>query len=153
MFSTDTKIVRRRRRELIGFLDSLTLFLSVGYDLAYGWQESVRMLGKSGLEILHRTLSSEGMGITSHLERLARAYPDVDSRPWFAVIKDIYLRGAPMTPLIRTAADALRREEERDFQNHCRTLPTRIHTLLIIFFLPPALAFLTLPLLVFLDRL
>ena len=142
------RAARRRRQELAQFLESVSLFLDAGFDLSYAWPEAFRSLGArldpwlAGLlEVPH------GETPSATLRRLARNYPEPSHRIWFLVLQELYESGAPLREAMRASAQALRAEHARDLEAHCRTLPTRANVILLLFFLPPTLALLFLPLL------
>jgi len=140
---------RRRllRRDLIGFLDALSLQLQVGYDLAYGWPETLAALDSQlgpDMRTFLRPLDDEAMSAT--LTRLAGAYPVEAHRHWFHALLDRYVSGASVLESVRAIATYLRKEQERDFEAHCRTLPSKLNVLLILFFLPPTFLLLFVPL-------
>ena len=152
--STKARQVRRVRRELIQFCDSLLLFLGCGYDLAYSWTETLRASTQSNsLPQIRPELSLSGVGLTQHLNHLTANFCHAQFRQWFGIFEDAYKTGSPMIPIITAFAQNLRREQERDFEEHCRNLPTRTNVLLLLFFLPPTLLLIFSPLLSHFGRL
>ncbi len=137
-----TRIRRRDRRELIFFLDSLSLFLLGGFELGYAWEETLQ-LGEGGAFLKRK----DGESTAELLERMAENYPNPDHRLWFRVLGELYKSGAPLAEAIPAMANAIRQEGQRELDDHCRTLPMRLNVGLILFFLPPVLLLLFAPLL------
>lgn len=143
---------RQLRRDLLTFLDVLSLYLTVGYDLAYAWPETSQMLRQQGYLSL---LSWEPKSGSLHewLQKLEENFPVEGYRFIFASLKQLYGRGAPLSPVVKAFSKYLRRELERDFERHLRDSPVRANACLMIFFLPPTLALLFLPILNYLKGL
>lgn len=139
---------RSLRRELILFLDLLELYISVGYDLAFAWQETLNHLKGSAHLNLNQTgtKSWEGQGLLHHLKYLEQEFPIVRYRFAFTGLVQLYSRGGALTPFIQSFSRFLRQELERDLSAYIRDCPTRANVLMILFFLPPALALLLFPL-------
>lgn len=134
---------RARRRDLIRFLEALALFLQCGFDLSYSWPTAI-----GGAESVPEPLrDTAGEGMAAHLTRLSETYPDPEHRLWFSVLRQLYEQGAGLTDAVLAIGSTLREEQNRDWERHCRTLPTKINVLLILFFLPPTLVLLFVPLL------
>jgi hypothetical protein len=146
---TNKRECRRRRRDLIEFLDALSLYLRVGWDLGHAWRETLATLDShfaSDLSswLCHAEDSRENlMRIWQHL---SQNYPDTSHRVWFSAIENLYRNGAGMGEVIQAISSTLRKEQERDLENHCRLLPTKVNVCLILFFLPPTLVWLFAPL-------
>ncbi len=138
---------RRCRRELIQFTDSLALYLGCGFDLAHSWNESISGMLSDGPTRHSLTLRDPGTPFSEHLEHLASTFPMTSLRQWFGILRQSYVVGSPIIPLIRAFSESMRRDQLRDFEQHARTLPTRANVLLLIFFLPPALLIIFGPLL------
>jgi hypothetical protein len=142
------------RRDLITFFDGLSLYLRAGYDLSYSWPEVLRQT-EGGRWKIHRWLGGEGLpprfGV--RLEHLSAHYPVERHRVWFAVLKELYEQGAPLTDAVHAMAASLRAEQSRDWESFTRTLPTKANLVLLVCFLPPTLVLLFLPLLMTFDSL
>ena len=143
---------RKRRRDLIQFMEALSVFLFCGFDLSFSWPETLKTFGAESDSDLAQWLTPGPAGITHDLNRLGRTYPEVSHRLWFSVLSELYQSGAGISEAVVAIAQNLRREQERELDVHGRTLPTRINVILILCFLPPTLASLFIPLLLELQR-
>ena len=141
------KARRRWRRDLIRFWDGLALHLRVGYELGYAWRETLSASQFMLPAFRDRLLPGEEESTRDCLARLTASFPFSEYRLWFSILGELYAQGAGLTDVVEGIAASLRREQERDLEAHCRTLPTRANIWLLIFFLPPALALLFVPLL------
>ncbi|MBI1859379.1 MAG: hypothetical protein HYR96_00480 [Deltaproteobacteria bacterium] len=130
--------VRSLRRKLLNFFDTLDLYLACGYDLSFGWKEAARVMPM---------LTFTGESLASHLGQISTELAIPDFRRWFSVLEATYRSGAPLRPVVRAISESLRRDQIRDLDEHCRLLPSRANILLLLFFLPPALALVFVPLL------
>jgi hypothetical protein len=143
---------RRERRNLIHFLQGLSLLVTAGYDLSFAWPEAIQMvrgdLDEDWVDELHW---SGEPGLAAHLDTLSVCYRDQRHRPWFGVLKDLYIQGGGLGEAISAVADTLRDEQKRDLDGHLRELPIRLNLLILLFFLPPSLLLLFVPLLLSLD--
>ena len=142
---------RQLRRDLLFFMDLLNLYLSVGYDLSYAWPETHRLCTEKSLWML-RWLPKDG-SLNDWLRGLEKTFPIESHRFVFGTLQQLYARGAPLTPAVKAFAHFLRKEFERDLEKHLRDCPVRANLCLMLFFLPPTLALLFLPLLNYLKGL
>ncbi len=148
MLLLDRREARRRRNQLIHFWDGVALHVHCGFDLAYAWSEVLRGLTPVLCVSLVELLASQGEeSFTTTLVRLSRTYPDSSHRLWFTVFHTLYVEGAPLTDAVSAAAQALRKEQERDLETHCRRLPGQLNLRILLFFLPPTFLLLFFPLL------
>lgn len=143
---------RQYRHGLICFFDSLSLFLRAGYSLGYSWPETLKSLDgllasevrddlQGGMKVL-----SEEWEVAETLNQLATSCRIEPYRLWFALILKLYENGAQLIRGVEAVTTALRREQERDFEAHCRSLPTKVNIILMLFFLPPTFLWLFIPL-------
>lgn len=136
------------RRELILFFDLLELYISVGYDLSFAWQETLFHFKSLSHLDFNPTVTNnwEDQGLLHHLKRLEQTFPVERYRFGFTGLVQLYSRGGALTPFIQSFSRFLRQELERDLSGYLRDCPTRANVLMILFFLPPALALLLIPL-------
>lgn len=132
------KEARQKRKELLLFFDLLGLYVSAGYDLSYAWSEAIQSTG------LFLTKESN-QSINSFLKYLENHFVPQEYRFTFKVLRQLYQRGATLSPAIQAFSRTLRRDLERDIEGHLRTAPTRANICLLLFFLPPALALVVFP--------
>jgi hypothetical protein len=126
------------KKQLLLFFDVLALYVSVGYDLFYAWNEAV-----DSSELFVRPEAHQSMNTV--LEELENSFPLKNYRFTFGVLRQLYSRGATLTPAIHAFSKTLRRDLEREFEAHLRTAPLRANLCLLLFFLPPALGFIAFP--------
>lgn len=152
--SNNSKIWRERqyRHGLICFFDALSLYLKAGYSLGYSWFETLRVMNPYlSLEVAHdlrggSELFKEEGDVTDILKHLAVTCRIVPYRMWFSVVLKLYESGAQLIQGVDAVTTTLRREQERDFESHCRALPTKVNVILMLFFLPPTFLWLFVPL-------
>jgi len=146
---------RLQRRELLLFWDFLGLYISVGYDLAYAWPEVIKFLQTNKPESFLECfcLEKEDETLTSLLLRLEKDFEPVNHRFMFTALRQLYLKGAPLMPAIRSFSTFVRREIEQSFESHLRESPIRANICLLVFFLPPTLVLLFSPLILYLRAL
>lgn len=150
----NARAVRAVRRELIHFADSLALFLACGFDLSHGWKETLKASEvKDLLHLKPHLILDDAGSFSQHLTHLATQFPYPDFRQWFAILEQSYRTGSPVIPIVKAFTDSMRREQAREFEEHCRNLPTRTNILLLLFFLPPALLLVFAPLVLGFGRL
>lgn len=137
---------RRWRRELILFVEALSLHLSAGLDLGFSWPETLASLACEISPELRAWLDPEEESVGRLLNRLAGDYPFSEHRLWFAALRDLHGSGAALGQAVSAMAAFLRREQEAALETHARELPTKINVLLLLFFLPPTFLLLFLPL-------
>ncbi|MBI4403042.1 MAG: hypothetical protein HY537_02705 [Deltaproteobacteria bacterium] len=138
---------RRLRKELSHFFHSLSLFFLAGYDMAYGWPETLKLLNSELSEDLKQWLKlPDAESLVSLLERLAMQFPVTSCRTWFSVLRELYVSGSPLNEAVGNIALTLSEEHLRELDCHCRTLPTKINILMLLFFLPPVMILLFVPL-------
>lgn len=143
---------RQLRRDLLTFFDVLSLYLAVGYDLAFAWPESSRLLGQQeSLSVL--SWEPRKGSLQEWLHQTEKSFPIEEYRFIFASLKQLYGRGAPLSPVVKAFSKYLRKEFERDLERHLRDAPARANICLIVFFLPPTMALLFLPILNYLKGL
>jgi len=126
------------KKRLLLFFDVLALYVSVGYDLFYAWNEateSSELFGKPDVQ----------QSMNAILWDLEKSFNLKTYRFTFGVLRQLYSRGASLTPAIQAFSKTLRRDLERDIEAHLRTAPLRAGLCLLFFFLPPALAFIVFP--------
>jgi hypothetical protein len=126
------------KKELLLFFDILALYVSVGYDLSYAWNEAIK-----SSELFQRPDSHQSMNTV--LQNLESSFGLKSYRYTFGVLRHLYHRGASLTPAVQAFSRTLRRDLERDFEAHLRTAPTRANLCLLFFFLPPALVWILFP--------
>lgn len=123
------------------------MHLSAGYDLSYSWQETLRNFRDEISPELYQQLAlQEGEGVARRISALSSNYPINSHRLWFATICDLYASGAGLCQAVGAMATFLRKEHESSLEEHCRTLPAKTNVLLLLFFLPPTLWLLLVPL-------
>jgi hypothetical protein len=140
---------RRWRRDLIAFFDAVTLFLVAGFDLSYSWPSALQFLANRLNPDLRGQLAVDpqrGLGLADHFQRLEQQYPDPSHRLWFGVLAKLYGGGAGMAEVISSLNRTLRIEQQRELETLSRALPLRANLVLLVFFLPPALILLFVPL-------
>jgi hypothetical protein len=143
---------RKYRYGLICFFDSLTLYLKAGFSLSYSWPETLRALEETfSAELLGdlrgpKTESWAERDLGGLLLDLKNNCRNVSYRMWFGILWELYSSGAQLTHGVEAVTTALRREQEREFEMHCRALPTKVNIVLILFFLPPTFLWLFIPL-------
>lgn len=139
---------RRLRADLIHFFEGVAIHIHCGYDLAYAWNEVLRGVGQvMAPAFVTLMLFQDGGTLADTLNRLSNSYPDPSHRLWFTILAQLYMQGAGMSEAVTAAAETLDREQARDLDNHCRTLPGRLNLRILLFFLPPTLLLLFCPLL------
>jgi len=138
------------RKELLLFYEVAGLYLMAGYDLPYAWSESMKGTGWELNQQLGKAFEKETL--LENLERLEKHFSLDRYRFTFGLLKQLYIQGAPLGPVLRSFSQTLRRELERDLEAHLRTAPTRANLTQMVFFLPPTLALLVLPFLQYLRR-
>lgn len=143
---------RKYRYGLICFFDSLALYLKAGFSLSYSWPETLRALeGTFSPELLSDLRGTQAQfsaesdlgGLLLDLKNNCR---NVSYRMWFGILWELYLSGAQLIHGVEAVTLALRREQEREFEMHCRALPTKANIVLMLFFLPPTFLWLFIPL-------
>lgn len=144
-----TRAGRQGRRDLILFLDLVLGLLLAGFELSYAWEKAFQALKDElakgpvfeVLELAH------GERFGAFLQKLAISYPAASHRIWFGVLAELSDQGAALGPTLSAFIHALRDEQERDWQVHLRSLPTKNSIVLALCFLLPALALIFVPLL------
>ena len=145
---------RAFRRDLIAFFEALSLYLRAGYDLSFSWPEILDQTRGLAGEFVSCLRGKEGAdGIGPLLSRLTESYPVESHRVWFAVLRELYEQGAPLTEAVQAIGASLREEQSRDWEAFARTLPTKANLILLVAFLPPTLILLFLPLLMTFEAL
>ncbi len=143
-----TKEKREARHGLVQFFEALFMNLSSGFELSYAWRETLSILSKELPPFLSKELELvESESFSVLLDKLGSSYSSVEHRIWFQTISELYQSGAGLTEAVRGVALTLRKEHERDLENHIRALPTKLNVCMLLFFLPPTLAVLFFPLL------
>lgn len=145
------KVERKQREELILFLDALSLFLLVGYDLSYSWNASFHVVGAMLSPSMKQQLgfdeeNEQDASITSRLLALSDTFSICHYRFWFRTIRELYVTGASLSGPLAAISDALRKDRERDLEHHFRNLPSRLNIIMLVFFLPPTFLLLFIPL-------
>lgn len=139
---------RRVRHSLIQFFETIGLYLQAGYDLGYGWPESLKAIREQMPRGLALELSQKGdEPVNQVLFRLSENFEIEGLRIWFSVIYELYQNGAGLSHSISSIASTLRSEHARDLENHLQRLPSKTNILVILFFLPPTFLLLFYPLL------
>ena len=143
---------RRYRQGLIHFFEALSLHVKAGFALSYSWPETIASLEESICERLRGDLASKTKEaeledtVGEILKILSRSCWIASYQIWFGVVSELYESGAPLSQAVEAIATTLRREQERDLEAHCRSLPMKVNVTLMIFFLPPTFLFLFGPL-------
>ncbi len=132
--------VRRERRSLILFWEMVGVMLQAGYDLAYAWPSALSALTDGLSPAFRKRLDPGETRFSEHLQQLAQRYPDPRHRLWFGALADLYGSGCPLAPTLAAMTEALRAEQEREWQAHLRSLPLKTSLILALFFVLPALA-------------
>ena len=136
---------RRYRQGLIHFFEAW-------FALSYSWPETIASLEESICERLRGDLASKTKEaeleetVGEILKRLSRSCWIASYQIWFGVVSELYESGAPLSQAVEAIATTLQREQERDLEAHCRSLPMKVNVTLMIFFLPPTFLFLFGPL-------
>jgi hypothetical protein len=148
-FLKKQKNLRDYRHGLVQFFEALFLNLSSGYELSYAWKETLLALSKDLPQGLSKALSAteEDQSMALILRHLSENYAVLTHRIWFQTLRELYESGAGLSEAVRGIALTLRKEHERDLENHIRNLPTKLNVCMILFFFPPTLALLFFPLL------
>lgn len=133
-----TRKMRCLRKQFLLFLDLLGLYVSVGYDLFYAWNEAVE-----SSNLFTKPRPDESMN--NILKGLEANFSLRGYRFMFSVLRQLYSQGATLSPAIAAFAKTLRRDLERDIEGHLRTAPTLANICLLFFFLPPALGLVVFP--------
>lgn len=131
---------RRERRNLILFWEMVGVMLQAGYDLAYAWPEALSALAGELSPTFRTALDPAGTRFSEHLRGLAHAYPNPEHRLWFGALADLYGTGCALAPTLAAMTEALRAEQEREWQAHLRSLPLKTSLILALGFVLPALA-------------
>jgi hypothetical protein len=145
---------RVSRQGLICFLESLALYLKAGFALSYSWEQSISSAQGGILSEVVKTLmpkvgeDSANESLGKALKRLNLEGDSAMCRVWFGVLAELYESGADLTPAVEAFSGVLRRELQRDLEAHCRTLPMKANIILLLFFFPPTIICLFVPLLV-----
>lgn len=130
---------RRDRRGLILFWEMVGVMLQAGFDLAYAWPEALSALAGELSPSLRGVLAPGETRFSDHLRGLAQAYPDPRHRLWFGALGDLYGTGCPLAPTLAAMTEALRAEQEREWQAHLRAVPLKTSLVLALCFVMPAL--------------
>ncbi len=148
----ELSLKRQRRRalyDLFNFFDVVSVYLMVGYDLSFSWPQVIRVIASQmKSQVLSDLSPKEQESMGTCLKRLSSSFQIEPYRIWFSILKELYEKGAGLVEPMGAIAASLRSDYLRDLETHSRTLPTKIQILLLIFFLPPALLVLFVPLLV-----
>lgn len=131
--------------EWIAFLEGFLLYLQAGYDPSFAWDQMARLPWCDRLRhLVHR---EQQEGVLTVWERLSADPAFRSSRFWFLALRNIYLAGGGLSPVVDAFAIAGKKERERRVKRFGETLPTKMNICLILFFLPPIFLFLFHPLL------
>lgn len=141
------RVRRRYRRDLLQFLGALELSVQAGYDLAYAWPKVAAALGGMWEPGFRDQIALGSRSLPEFLEELKARYPDRDHALWFGILAHHYSLGVSVGQTLRAMGESLRREQSRAWEEHLRTLPTRVSLVLAVFFVAPALWLLFAPLL------
>ncbi|NBX93263.1 MAG: hypothetical protein EBQ85_08550 [Proteobacteria bacterium] len=149
LLTSRLRVQRKLRKQLLHFFDLLGLYLQVGYELGFAWNQVLRALKSSEKESLLDELIYEDTqeSLNDCLSRLRQNFKDPQYRIHFGTLAQLYQQGAPLALATRSISQCLRCEFERDLENHLRKAPTQAQILLLLFFLPPALILLFMPIL------
>lgn len=120
-----------------------------GFDLSYAWREALENTRGSvpNSLLLELSFQKEEDGVGQVLERLAASFSIPRFRIWFSILLELYGKGAGLVEPMNGILRALRKEQEREVEIFIRGLPLRVNVALLIFFLPPALGLVFMPLL------
>ncbi len=144
---------RRYRQGLIYFFEALSLYLKAGFSLPHSWPETLTALRGAIPEQLQKDLSfrlkesGHQEGVSDVLSRLKKEGSVASHKMWFGVLEELYESGAGLTQCIEAVATTLRRDQDRELEAHCRSLPVKANVILILFFLPPTFLWIFAPLL------
>lgn len=148
-FLLTTPRARRRRRDLIQFVEGVRLFLRVGWDLAYAWPRTFEQLKDDFGDEARELLAIEpSEGFLSALRAGAAKFPEPAHRTWWALIADLHEAGASLGDALGAFSQTLKEEHRRDLEQHVRAAPTVTNLCLLLFFLPPTVVLILLPLIV-----
>jgi len=125
---------RKVKRDLLFSLELIKLYLSIGYDLSYAWSLSQKK-GNLG----------EQQTVSETLEKLEKEFSLKKYRLFFGVLRQLYQRGGSLLPALEAFCRVIRKDLEKDLEDHLRKVPTESNILLLVFFIPPALLILILP--------
>lgn len=134
-------------RDLAFFIEALSLYSKVGYDLAYCWPLALNSMQSLMVPALHDQLKVQQGSLAMTLEELVKMHPVERHRMWFSVIGQIYASGAGIGQVLEAFSSALRQELDREIDEHCRALPTKINVISLLVFFPAAAVLLFVPLL------
>lgn len=139
------------RNELVRYLEWVLLYLSAGYELGFAWEQTRLQvpleLIPELLPFLESAESQSGHSISKRLRWFSEHLPYDEMRMWFGAIEKLYQSGAGLSGPLRAAIRTLRNSEAQDLEQHLRALPGKVNVLMLIFFIPPTLVLMLLPLL------
>lgn len=142
---------RRYRQGLIRFFEALALYLKAGFALSYSWAETFKTLESNLTEDLRCDLKgtsgeeTDEFSATTTLKTLRDQCRIAPYRMWFGVLLELYETGAQLTQGVEAVVLSLRREQERELEAHCRSLPVKVNVVLMVFFLPPTFLWIFVP--------
>ncbi len=147
LLKSKTQEIRIQRRHLLHFFELLGVYLQVGYELSYAWNQVLIVTGRAGEIFVLEELQfdSDTQPFSSFLEKLSQNFSQRSYRVFFEVLGQLYTEGAPLVPAMQSLSQFLRRELERDLEQHLRQAPSQANILLLLFFLPAAFLLLFFP--------
>jgi hypothetical protein len=122
-----------KNTRLTYWVQSVFLYLSVGYDLSFAWE-------KAG------GYSKEKVSVVTHLKDLAETEPNAQNRIWFQVILGIYQSNGPLLEVFQGFIDCLNQQRELALLSFTQSLPLKLNLCLLGFFFPPQMVLLLTPL-------
>lgn len=147
LLKSKTQEKRIRRKHLLNFFELLGVYLQVGYELSYAWNQVLTVTGRAGEIFVLEELEfdSDTQPLSSFLEEQSQKFSQRSYRVFFEVLGQLYTEGAPLVPATQSLSQFLRRELERDLEQHLRQAPSQANILLLLFFLPAAFLLLFFP--------
>lgn len=136
----------RRRIELLLFVESLSLHLEVGFDLAYAWERAQETLVAQRTDLVEE-LSLGDAGLSATLARLGECASVEEGRLWFSLLALLYREGSPLVAAAQAFRSQLVAVIDAGVVQHTEEFPHRASLILLFFFLPPAFVLLFYPLL------
>jgi len=143
--------IRRHRRlqlEFNDFLSILILYLSAGFELTYAWRETLNLMQERiSSELKSLLLVAQNESLNERLLKISEIYPIIETRVWFSVLSELYLTGGPLLEAIKAFSKSVRNSLKNDIEYHLRTIFTKTNILMLLFFLPPTLILIFIPIL------
>jgi hypothetical protein len=125
-----------------------SLYVSVGFDLAYAWSKTLENLHDDFQKDFCEWANVKEDSFSRFLLSAADSIPYGEWKVWFESLHELYMGGLAQREFLEAFSENLQEEQSRELETHVRTLPQKINILLILFFLPPVFFLLMAPLVV-----